>query len=136
MEQQSFLYSQPYDPNNPPEKQILQRCKDMLENIWSTLAFGADLRKIKQRNINMFETDLRNILMEMQKISGSQFSLMGSIQSLHGNVTNAIDKLYMASYYERKSTPEEMQLFLQEIRPCQQHVYNALLECKRLLGEE
>jgi hypothetical protein len=108
----------------------------MLENIWSTLAFGADLRKIKQRNINMFEIDLRNILMEMQPLSSSQLSLLGSIQAVYANVTNAIDKLYMASYYERKSTPEEMQLFLQEIRPCQQYVYNALVECKHLLGEE
>ncbi len=84
----------------------------------------------------MFEIDLRNILMEMQKIPGSQFSLLGSIQSVYANVTNAIDKLYMASYHENKSTPEEMQLFLQEIRPCQQYIYNALVECKRLLGEK
>lgn len=85
----------------------------------------------------MFETDLRNILMEMQKIpSSSQFSLLGSLQSVYANVTNAIDKLYMASYYEKKSTSEEMRLFLEEIRPCQQYIFNALVECKHLLDEE
>ena len=82
----------------------------------------------------MFEVDLRNILMEMQKIPGSQLSLLGSVQSVYANVTNAIDKLYIASYYESKNTPEEMQMFLQEIRLCQQYVYTALVECKGLLG--
>jgi hypothetical protein len=108
----------------------------MLDNIWSTLAFDADIRKIKKRNIDMFEADLRNILKEIQKTPGSQFSLMGSMQSVYVNVTNAIDKLYIASYFESKSTSEEMQSFLQEIRLCQQYVYTALVECNQLLGEE
>lgn len=83
----------------------------------------------------MFESDLRNILKEIQKTPSSQFSLLGSMQSVYANVTNAIDKLYMASCYESKSTPEEMQSFLQEIRLCQQFVYTALEQCNQLLGE-
>lgn len=108
----------------------------MLENIWSTLAFGVDLRKIRQRNIDMFEKDLRNALMEIQQIPSSLLSLWGSMQAVHANLTNAINKLYLASYYEKKSTAEEMKLFLAEIRDCQQFIYDALVECKRLLGEE
>jgi len=84
----------------------------------------------------MFENDLRNVLMEMQKIPSSLVNLLGSMQAVHANITHAINKLYLASYYEKKSTAEEMQLFLQEIRDCQQSVYNAIGECRRLLGEE
>ncbi len=84
----------------------------------------------------MFESDLRNVLLEMQNIPASLLSLLGSVQAVHSDITQAINNLYLASYYEKKSTPDEMRLFLEEIRACQNSVHSALMGCKRLLEEE
>lgn len=84
----------------------------------------------------MFESDLRNVLLEMQNIPVSLLSLLGSVQAVHSDITQAIDNLYLASCYEKKSTPDEMRLFLEKIRACQSSVYSALMGCKRFLEEE
>jgi hypothetical protein len=136
VEPQNFPQPQPNDPNYSSQLQILRRSMDMLENIWSTLAFKVDLRKIKQKNINMFESDLREVLSEIQKIRRSPLSLLGSMEAVHENITHAIDKLYRASLFEQKSTAEEMDSFIQAIRESQQFIYSALEECNLLMSEE
>jgi hypothetical protein len=125
----SYLQQNPDDPKFSPEARILRIYKDKIKNIRGSLLYGKDLRTINKSDIDMLESDLREVIRGVEQLRSTAYLhfLLYSVDEVQEKILNAIYSLYSASdVLELQNTVRGRELLYQKLKKCQQFLFEAM----------
>jgi len=121
MEATSFFEGGYSDPTESNEAYDLRRYKGQIESICNLLDFDTSLQRVKPRDIDEWDKELRAILQGIRRLrnTGSITSYLESSDAVQRCVADALNQFYVASDILQKKgtlTIREREKFYEKLR--------------------